>query len=103
MEEVAPVAVSDAALLAPEEIKNKPRGDVIGKGERTKNDKKRERRQKKAKQKQHSYEKQKRDAEALASGKKFNKKKSDSLLAKITKDRNISKVKYIFFTGEPRL
>lgn len=30
MEEVAPVTSSDAALLAPEEIRNKARGDILG-------------------------------------------------------------------------
>ncbi|XP_060116156.1 U3 small nucleolar ribonucleoprotein protein MPP10 [Heteronotia binoei] len=48
MEEVAPVSVSDAALLAPEEIKEKTKaGDMKTDAEKTSTDKKRERRKKK--------------------------------------------------------
>lgn len=48
MEEVAPVSVSDAALLAPEEVKEKNKaGDVKSAAEKTATDKKRERRKRK--------------------------------------------------------
>jgi Mpp10 protein len=63
--------------LAPEEIKRKPKGDVIGAGERTITDKKRERRHKKVHQKQ-KFEK--------------NPLGGKSLLDKVTKSRNVEKV-----------
>ncbi|KAM0736253.1 U3 small nucleolar ribonucleoprotein MPP10 [Formica fusca] len=96
MEEVAPVTTSDATLLAPEEIKTKPRGDVIGKSERTKTDMKRERRRKKLKQqiKQQAIEK-KEKLKTLKPGisKKYeDKKERATLLKKVTKDRNVTKL-----------
>jgi U3 small nucleolar RNA-associated protein MPP10 len=77
MEEVAPVAVSDAAMLAPEEVKRKSKGDVLGSGERTKTDKNRERRHKKV------FQKQKFQKNPMA---------GKSLLEKVSKGRNVEKV-----------
>ncbi|GAB1862923.1 U3 small nucleolar ribonucleoprotein protein MPP10 [Camponotus japonicus] len=96
MEEVAPITASDATLLAPEEIKTKPRGDIIAKSERTKTDMKRERRRKKLKQrmKQQAIEK-KEKLKALKPGisKKYEDKKERATLFKqITKDRNVTKL-----------
>nr|XP_003703536.1 PREDICTED: U3 small nucleolar ribonucleoprotein protein MPP10 [Megachile rotundata] len=90
MEEVAPVGMSDAALLAPEEIKAKPRGDLIGKAERTKTDMKRERRRKKMKQRarQQAIEK-KEKLNALKPGIAKKKKKDEELVKKLTKNRNV--------------
>ncbi|XP_046999434.1 U3 small nucleolar ribonucleoprotein protein MPP10 [Schistocerca americana] len=64
VEEVAPAATSDATLLAPEEVKSKPRGggDIASMAEKTATDRKRERRRKKMAQKrraQRMVEKQK--------------------------------------------
>ena len=61
MEEVAPVAMSDANLLAPQEIVDKKRGDEIGTTEKEVTDKKRDRRKKKAKQRQKKKEHEKRE------------------------------------------
>ncbi|XP_057612233.1 U3 small nucleolar ribonucleoprotein protein MPP10 [Chionomys nivalis] len=61
MEEVAPVSVSDATLLAPEEIKEKNKaGDVKTTAEKTATDKKRERRKKKYQKRLKIKEKEKR-------------------------------------------
>ncbi|XP_043230558.1 U3 small nucleolar ribonucleoprotein protein MPP10-like [Amphibalanus amphitrite] len=50
MEEVTPLGASNATLLAPEEIKDKRRSQLLAKEERTDTDKKRERRGKKRRQ-----------------------------------------------------
>lgn len=97
MEEVAPVAVSDAALLAPEEVRPRDKGDAVGKSERTQTDKNRERRQKKQKQRVLAKAKERKEAEKAANGvvssTSAEKKK---LLAKVSKGRNILKVCLVF-------
>ncbi|XP_076249458.1 U3 small nucleolar ribonucleoprotein MPP10 [Calliopsis andreniformis] len=95
MEEVAPVGTSDAAMLAPEEIKAKPRGDLIGKAERTKADMKRERRHKKMKQRaRQKVMEQKEKLNAMKPGveKKYRNAKAAELVKKLTKNRNIIKM-----------
>lgn len=92
MEEVAPIGMSDAALLAPEEIKAKPRGDLIGKAERTKTDMKRERRRKKMRQRarqQAIEKKEKLNAIKPGIAKKYKKEKATELAKKLSKNRNI--------------
>lgn len=93
MEEVAPLAVSDANLLAPEEVKAGTKGDVIGRTERTTSDKKRERRQKKLKQKlkQKANDKKIEEKEELGI-KVTNKERQTQLMNQVTKSRNVIKV-----------
>lgn len=93
MEEVAPVATSDATLLAPQEVKAKHKGELIGKSERTATDKKRERRQKKIHQRlkfKKIEEKAKETLENTKSQVVQNKKFSNKLLQKITKSTNVT-------------
>ncbi|XP_067390828.1 U3 small nucleolar ribonucleoprotein protein MPP10 [Emydura macquarii macquarii] len=91
MEEVAPVSVSDAALLAPEEIKEKSKaGDVKTEAEKTTTDKKRERRKKKLHRCMKLREKKKRqkllEKTKPEQGTQLNKQAAAAKLKKLTKE-----------------
>ncbi|KAK0086516.1 hypothetical protein PV325_003084 [Microctonus aethiopoides] len=96
MEEVAPVATTNATLLAPEEVKAKARGDVAGKSERTQTDMKRERRMKKIHQREKEKAKNIKEKTLIEKLKPKNNKQSkniqDAMVKKLTKDRNISEI-----------
>lgn len=101
MEEVAPVSVSDATLLAPEEVRARPVGDEIGKSERTDADKKRERRKKKLKQKLTKQRDDKRVEEKEKLGIKVTtKEKQKQLMNQVTKSRNVIKVSVVVIGSE---
>lgn len=93
MEEVAPVAVSDAKLLAPEEVFRGPKHTPLGKTERTRTDKNRERRKKKQKQRAINSAVEMRDLQRAKEGKAPTQKEANAkLLKSITKSRNVQKV-----------
>ncbi|XP_040825298.1 U3 small nucleolar ribonucleoprotein protein MPP10 [Ochotona curzoniae] len=96
MEEVAPVSVSDAALLAPEEIKEKNKaGDIKTAAEKTATDKKRERRKKKFQKRMKLKEKEKR--------RKQLEKSDGDQAGKYTKARAAATVKHLTKTGRAAL
>ncbi|XP_062357436.1 U3 small nucleolar ribonucleoprotein protein MPP10 [Cinclus cinclus] len=98
MEEVAPVAVSDAALLAPEEIMKKNKaGDVKTDAEKTPTDKKRELRRKKLRKRMRQREKEKRqkllEKMKPEQGSKLSKKAAAAKLKRLTKEGKASLLK----------
>ncbi|NWI68736.1 MPP10 protein, partial [Todus mexicanus] len=98
MEEVAPVAVSDAALLAPEEIKEKNKaGDVKTDAEKTPTDKKRERRKKKLRKRMKLRERERRqkllEKTKPEQGATLSKKAAEAKLKKLTKEGKASLLK----------
>eukprot|EP01122_Echinamoeba_exundans_P014047 TRINITY_DN6284_c0_g1_i1.p1 TRINITY_DN6284_c0_g1~~TRINITY_DN6284_c0_g1_i1.p1 ORF type:complete len:383 (-),score=122.23 TRINITY_DN6284_c0_g1_i1:51-1199(-) len=65
MEEVTPVAVSEAVALAPEEIYQKPKGEIRGESELTSDDRKKMRRDRKEKGRKEKEAKASREREEL--------------------------------------
>ena len=100
MEEVAPVAMNDATLLAPQEISDKRRGDAIGTSERSDTDKKRDLRLKKSKQRK---KKQTRDQKeklisklnAVSGGAntKYSKKAAEKVIEQAAKEGRVQTIK----------
>ncbi|XP_041464513.1 U3 small nucleolar ribonucleoprotein protein MPP10-like [Lytechinus variegatus] len=89
MEEVAPISVADSSLLAPEEIKDKEKGELKGKTERTSEDRNRDLRKKKQRQRARAKDRERKEklVEKLnpGLGNKYSKKAAMERLEKSSK------------------
>ena len=101
MEDAAPVSMSDAAMLAPQEVIASTKGDLQGKSEQTTTDKKRQRRKKKIFQKLKSEaeeQKTKKKIEKLKKkGKTLDVKTSAKVVDKAIKRGHVKLVSIIIF------
>ena len=91
----APVGASNADLLAPAEIVDKTKGELMTVGDKTETDRKRERRQKKLKKKASIREREKREKEKEESGvqKKMSKEKALKNLEQAEKQGKVKTIK----------
>merc|ERR1719466_615218 len=97
MEEVAPTAASNAALLAPAEVVDKKKGELMEDKEKTKTDKKRQRREKKAIKRAAIREREKREALVAkinpGLGNKYSKQKAIKKLEEAEKQGKVVNIK----------
>ena len=97
VEEVAPVAASNATLLAPAEVVDKEKGEAMGTEEREATDRKRERREKKAKKRAARIEREKREKmiEKInpGMGNKYSKEKARREIEEAEKQGKLSTIK----------
>jgi len=97
MEEVAPTAASNATLLAPAEVVDKEKGELMEDKEKSKTDKKRERRQKKAIKRATIREREKREALVAkinpGLGNKYSKEKAMKKLEEAEKHGKVVTIK----------